>query len=920
LEKTRDQQAGTASKTRLVEQINAYLRSGDYSRALDLLRGTAAEFPDDAELSELEKLAQDGAKRNADANRLITESQELFAQRKSAEAIQLLRKAHELDKRNALARAILANALVEHAQSVVETDWLEAETLTNQALNLNPAHPTAKNILSLIVARKETSSVEDWVARARKLQSSSDPFAALAWVAEGLAVHPHEPKLLLIQDEIQRDQDARRRQARRGDLEDLRRLQREIDGASDVAAKQALAGRIQTLAAKYWTDGEILSIANALLLRLGLVSQESSGGSPRGKSATLILHVPRPSAPEVARDNRSKIPSQTATSQIPPSPAAPSPVPPQNLPAAGIPNKIPPSEVPTSQVPTNQVPTSKVPPSEVRSRKAPPSIAPVSLVPTAPPQTVTPPVAEPSASAVEVASPSSRAKQPAGSNSTTLIIISAAAIILVTATFFVTRRHYAAPVAETHSASLTVTAPAQSAAVSPVPVPSVSAPIVSAPVQATPEPSLPAVGVSPGTAAGKATVDQPPAEPAHNNGTLLVIAGQDDARVFLDGKLQPQLTQAGQLRLPNLELKDHVVQVSKSGFQDPPQQKIRIRRGEEAKLIFNLQPQPRVASPTNLQPQPRPASLTIQGGAPGTTVLVDQTLVGTIQPDGTFSISTVNPGDHTVELRSDNARFKPRQFKKHFDAGGTISLAAADAALETAPDSALGELKITFAPADAKVAIVKGDLLKMVSSGVPLKLAAGSYTLTARTAERFTRSSTLEVVAGQSKTLDLSLAPSGMSKWDDPGAWKQQGDSFVRRGGDFVLYGAIPASGTFVFSAMPTKGHVLQWVFNYSDPKNYVLFQMDENNFYRTVIRNGEKTNQIIVPDKGDKKSFRALLIRVSPTEVVHQIKHGDSWTVLDRWTQPGTNLSQGKFGFYIPGNDEVALSNFSHYADLNIH
>jgi len=400
--------------------------------------------------------------------------------------------------------------------------------------------------------------------------------------------------------------------------------------------------------------------------------------------------------------------------------------------------------------------------------------------------------------------------------------------------------------------------------------------------------------------------DQPPAESGRNLGTLLVVADQDDAKVFLNGKLQRQLTQAGRLRLPNLELKDYVVHVSKSGFQDPPQQKIRIRKGEQTRLVFHFQPQ-------NLQPQPRLASLTIQGGAPGTTVLVDQTLVGTIQPDGTLSVSTVNPGDHTVELRKE--RFKPRQFKKHFVAGGTMSLAAADAALEAAP----GVLIVTFAPADATVAIVKGELLKMVSSGVPLNLAAGTYTLTARTAERFTRSSTLEVIAGQSKTLNLSLAPSGMSKWDDPGAWKHERDSFIRKGGDFVLYGVVPASGTFVFSAMLTKGHLLQWVLNYSDPKNYVLFQMDDDNFYRTVIRNGEKTGEIKVPDKGDKKSFRTLQISVSPTELVHQIKHGDHWTVLDRCTQPSVNLSLGKFGFYIPGNDQVALSSFAHYVDLNI-
>jgi len=909
LEKRSDQQTRTGSKTRLVEQINTCLHSGDYSRALDLLRGTAAEFPNDAELSELEKLANDGVKRNAEAHRLITECQELFAQQKSAEGIQLLREAYELDKNNSLARAILANALVEHANSVVETDWLEAETLTNQALALNPAHPTAKTIRSQIVEQKRTSSVEDWVARARKLQSSGDLFAALAWVAEGMAVHPDDPKLLQIHDAIQRDQGSQRRQARRGDLENLRRLQREIDGATDVAAKQALAARIQTIAAKHWTDGEILSIANALLLRLGLVSQDSSSASPRGKGAALILHVPRPSVPEASRDATRQIPpSQTTPSVVTSSPVPTSPVPTQNVVTATVPPSVaPPQSVPPSTVSTATVPPSNVPPSKVRPRVVPPSIAPVRLALTTPPQAATPPTAEPFEPPAKITSPPSRPKQPANSKSTTLILISAAAIILVAATFFLTRRHYATPVAKTQPAVPAVSAPAVSAPAQTIVPPTI--PAQAAPTQTSPEPSLSALGTSSDAAAGKVTVDnqpsndQPPAESGHNLGALLVVAGEDNARVFLNGKLQRQLTQAGQLRLPNLELKDYVVQVSKSGFQDPPQQKIRIRKGEQARVVFNLQP----------QPQPRLASLTIQGGAPGTAVLVDQALVGTIQPDGTLSLSSVNPGDHIVELR--NERFKPRQFKKHFDVGGTISLAAADAALE----AALGELKITFAPADAKVAIAKGELLKMVSSGVPLSLAPGTYTLTARTAERFTRSSTLEVIAGQSKTLDLSLAPSGMSKWDDPGAWKHERDSFIRKGGDFVLYGVVPASGTFVFSAMLTKGHLLQWVLNYRDPKNYVLFQMDDNTFYRTVIRNGEKTDEIKVPDKGEKKSFRTLQIRVSPSELVHQIKHGDSVTVLDRWRQPGTNLNLGKFGFYIPGNDEVALSSFAHYVDLNI-
>jgi len=227
-------------------------------------------------------------------------------------------------------------------------------------------------------------------------------------------------------------------------------------------------------------------------------------------------------------------------------------------------------------------------------------------------------------------------------------------------------------------------------------------------------------------------------------------------------------------------------------------------------------------------------------------------------------------------------------------------------------------LKITFIPANASVALVKGDLLKVVSSGAPVNLPPGSYTLTARTAERFTRSSAIEIVAGQSKNLFLSLAPNGMSRWEDPGAWKQEKDSFIRKGGDFVLYGVVPTSGTFVFSAMPTKGRTLQWVINYTDSRNYILFQMDDNGFTRTVIRNGTKTDEIKVADRGEKKSFRTLQIRVTPTEIDHQIKHGNSWSVLDRWTQSGVNLSLGKFGFYIPGNEQIALSGFSHYGDLN--
>ncbi len=820
LQKRRDQQARIESKTRLVEQIDLCLHSSDYARALDLLQGAGEEFPNDPELIELEKLAQDGVKRKTEAHRLMTEGQDMLAQQKSAGGLKLLRTAYELDENNSLARAVLANALVEQAHSIVETDWREAEKLAKEALDLNPAHPMAKTIKTLILDHKKETFVEECVSQARKLQTGADLAGALSRIQEGLSTYPREPRLIQIQETVQRDLQVQRRQNRRRDVEELRRIETEIEGAAD-SEKPALGEQVRAIADKYSTDGEVLTLANGLLHRLGLleVEREISSASPESESATLTYHTP-PASPSKALDVTSNVPPAAPVVQAIPVPAA-APMPP--------------------------------PVSSPRNASA-----------------IKPPVPAVKAVSSSVPKPPKSSKRPL-----IAILVSAVAIVLLVAVFMFARKHRE-PVASAPPVS--------------VPEP---ATVLSIPVAVSPEPVPQSTDVPPDTGAEAATSD--------NLGTLVVITGQDKAKVFLNGKPQARLTQNGQLRIPNLDLKEYVVKVSKSGFQDLPEQKIRIRKGDQAKLVFTLQPLPHLAS------------LTIQGGIPGATVLIDQSPVGTVQADGTLNIATVNPGDHTIEVRKD--RFKPKQIKKHFVVGSAVSLVAADVALEAAP----GGLKITFTPADAQVTLAKaGDAPIKISSGTATTLAAGSYTLTAKTADNFSRTATIDVAAGQTKNMDLSLAPDGMSKFEDAASWKQEKGAFVHKGGDFVMYGLSPTSGTFVFSAMLNKGHRLQWVLNCTDVNNYILFQMDDNNFYRTVIRNGQKGDEIKIPHKNEKKAFRTLQVRVGPNEIVTQIRQGDSWVVLDRWTPAGINLSLGKFGFYIPGNDQITLSSFGHYVDLN--
>jgi serine/threonine-protein kinase len=224
LQKRRDQQVRIESRSRLVEQVDTCLHSSDYARALDLLQSAAPEFPNDVELKELEKLARDGIERKTEAHRLMTEGQNLFAQ-KSPEGIKLLRHAYEVDENNSLARAVLANSLVELANATVETDWREAENLAREALDLNPSHPMGKTLRTLILDKKRETSVEECVSQARKLQTVADLAGALSRIEEGLSVYPREPRLIQIHETVQRDLQTQHRQIRRRDLEELRRME-----------------------------------------------------------------------------------------------------------------------------------------------------------------------------------------------------------------------------------------------------------------------------------------------------------------------------------------------------------------------------------------------------------------------------------------------------------------------------------------------------------------------------------------------------------------------------------------------------------------------------------------------------------------------------------------------------------------------
>ncbi len=1022
LQKRREQQSRAEAKAQITDQIDRCMQSANYGRALELLQQAQPEFPGDAELAEMLKLAQAGLEKASRAQRLMTEGQEFCAQHRFKEGLELLEQAFHIDEHNTVSRNVLCNALVEQARTLVDGDWRAAEELTLRALDLNPEHAQAKSVRTLVLDRKREQFVNEFMSQARKMHAAADLAGALSKIDETLLAYPGEFRLLQMRQTLQREiAESQLRQERRQDLDELRRLQREVESPTDRSLTAAFGKRAQTLAGKYPNDEEFGSVAKELAARTAVVEAYEPGMPPEESKAKTAQATPLSSPGAVAED----LPAQPVLS--PGGKAVADVGGQQNV--AGAPLRvllrlktplILAGTIASIRGMTRQIrwprlhlqalrdlsflksPMGKsqrvlgalggvlavlivlafvIP--KMASKPKPKVVAQVAV------HVRTIPAGAKILIDDETRGPSEAdLRLPVGvytvtaqmdgyrSASRTLEVRPGTpvslevALLPVPLTFRLTTdvgggkvwldnrmvgdlnggqitlsdvapgKHQLRFATEKGEAAFSFEA-AQAAL--PVVGGTISSKGVNTLVVAGFGPRLkvyssftpaqlsvddqPAVELAPAgselqnIASGNHQLSVTQASQRHtvdidagpvpslsafvqsnqNIGTLLIVTAEDRVRVFLDGRLQKQTTEAGQLRIANLEPRQYQVRVARDGFQEVPEQKIDVRKGEQARAKFVLQPMARLAV------------LAIQGGMPGTEVVMDRTSIGTVQADGSFRYSAVSPGDHTIELRKDH--YQARQIQKLFASGSPVSLGPTEATLDPMP----GELRVTFSPPEADVTLNgNGQPITRIKNGSTLNLPSGSYALTARTSEGLVRSLSVQIVSGESRAVNFALAPGGMSDWERPEGWMPEKNYFVHRGGNFVLFSTSPTSGTFSFSALLQKGHRLQWVLNYIDGKNYLSFSMDENFFYRSLVRDGHQLETAQFPHKIDKKQFHSLQIRVSGDEIVHQIREGNQWVTLDTWTQPGTELSAGKFGFFIPGKDQVALSNFKHYAELN--
>ncbi|PYT25164.1 MAG: hypothetical protein DMG58_24815 [Acidobacteria bacterium] len=399
-----------------------------------------------------------------------------------------------------------------------------------------------------------------------------------------------------------------------------------------------------------------------------------------------------------------------------------------------------------------------------------------------------------------------------------------------------------------------------------------------------------------------------------NVGSLLIQTGEDGVRVEIDGKAQKKMSKGGQVRITNLPVKPHTVRVFKDGFQEVAALPVEIKKGEEAKLQFALHPVPTVGA------------LALHGAATGLQVLLDQKPVGTVGADGSFSFSNIPPGNHTIEL-TEGRRHK--QIAHVFKAGETAQFGPPDVQLQAAKSA----VKISVSPANAVVTYRGPDNKVHEVRGPSLELEEGQYVFSASAPGHTDASQTVTVAAGKPLNIAMNLTankaggpakivgPAKMEEWAAASGWKPESDWFVHRGGGLVLYPAIPSAGTIVFTARRDAGTFgkgrIQWVAGCVDSKSdYVLFGIDKKSFHRQEMAGGKKVkdSEKAEPLKGAavKELQFSIKIDISVDSVVTSIQQGSDWAVVDKWPASGLNPTNGKFGFYLPGTDELYISNFS--------
>jgi hypothetical protein len=294
--------------------------------------------------------------------------------------------------------------------------------------------------------------------------------------------------------------------------------------------------------------------------------------------------------------------------------------------------------------------------------------------------------------------------------------------------------------------------------------------------------------------------------------------------------------------------------------------------------------------------------------------------------DGTLAYAGVKPGFHRLEFVI--AGYEPLTLERTFTAPGTLVLSTNDVVLKRLP----GTLDVV-ADAGTQIAVLqKGRTIQRAAGAAKLQIPEGTYDVQAAGPIGVPVTRTVSVASGAVQSLDVrNIIVTGMERFDLTG-WTREDKWFRRRGGGFSLYNQPNPGGRFTFTVRMdddgnpfSTGSRLKWVVGYVDNNTHVMMQLDEDALYRLDIVGGTPQQERIPHRIPTNVPFVHLNVQISGPRLIHQYSvDGRNWRMLDSWSRTTPAVPErgrrapldGRFGLFLPGSEEVFVSNFLYYPE----
>ena len=152
-----------------------------------------------------------------------------------------------------------------NAEFAGDTELAELEKLARQGMQRSAE-------VSGVLAQGQ-QYVEECLSQVRRLRVAGDLDGALEQLQQGLAAHPAEPRLLQMNDTLQKESLRSALDAYRRDLDGLRRLKRDAEATANPEVLKTLCQDARALAQRHPEDAEIQLLASSVGQRLASVTQ-----------------------------------------------------------------------------------------------------------------------------------------------------------------------------------------------------------------------------------------------------------------------------------------------------------------------------------------------------------------------------------------------------------------------------------------------------------------------------------------------------------------------------------------------------------------------------------------------------------------------------------------------------------------------